>query len=292
MELKRKKKMTKYSKNNNVSAEFIGLSDSQVGKNDSRISRGKIPSRGITRGLASEAGLTCEGIRKWFFLRRFTLIELMVVISIILILMSMLLPALKRAKDVSRRITCASNMRQFGTAFGIYAIDHNGYFPPFFPGDDGETWYEWVLKQSEFKKTMRSNLMKRYKVTSQQEKSIGILQCPAAEIAGTYEGSGYCTDFGYNDEVWETWGMARRDPLPLNKLRYPSSTCLSADIGPPDVGANANIKHWWGSDYMNYRHPSGGANMIFFDNHVETVTRLSLPYSRTKSPWQDKKRTW
>ncbi len=63
--------------------------------------------------------------------RHFTLIELLVVIAIIAILIALMMPALKNAKEVSRRVVCASNQKQLGVGCLLYAGDTpDGFLPP------------------------------------------------------------------------------------------------------------------------------------------------------------------
>jgi prepilin-type N-terminal cleavage/methylation domain-containing protein len=60
----------------------------------------------------------------------FTLVELLVVIAIIALLMSILMPALSRAKQQAKVATCQTNLRQWGSIFAMYTGDHQGFFMP------------------------------------------------------------------------------------------------------------------------------------------------------------------
>ncbi len=65
--------------------------------------------------------------------RAFSLIELIVVVAVIAVLIALMLPALSQARNAARDTACLNNHRQFGIAFGVYAVDFDC-----FPIDDYE----------------------------------------------------------------------------------------------------------------------------------------------------------
>ena len=73
--------------------------------------------------------------------RKFTLVELLVVIAIIAILAAMLLPALNKARETARGITCTGNMKTLGTASMMYLGDNQDIMIPFIKQDYSEPWY-------------------------------------------------------------------------------------------------------------------------------------------------------
>ncbi len=73
----------------------------------------------------------------------FTLVELLVVISIIALLMAILMPTLARARKQAQAIGCQANLRQWGTLWNMEFAENGGRVPTKEEMIKGEAWWGW-----------------------------------------------------------------------------------------------------------------------------------------------------
>lgn len=87
----------------------------------------------------------CE-LRYKRLISAFTLVELLVVISIIAMLLALLMPALQRVKEQAKRTVCATNLRQCHIALLAYSGDYNSNLPPHDNIVVNGTTFNWAQK--------------------------------------------------------------------------------------------------------------------------------------------------
>ncbi|MCM8529616.1 MAG: type II secretion system GspH family protein, partial [Lentisphaeraceae bacterium] len=115
-------------------------------------------------------------------MKKFTLIELLIVIAIIGILVSILLPSLNKARDVSKNAVCLSNVDQWDKAVAALSIDDNGKLIT--PLNDRFALY--LMKWEDAQKLISTGVIpNRNRDTSANRPRLNtILQCPLAGSAG------------------------------------------------------------------------------------------------------------
>jgi prepilin-type N-terminal cleavage/methylation domain-containing protein len=113
--------------------------------------------------------------------RGFTLVELLVVIGVIALLISILLPALQKARQAAQEVSCMSNLRQIGLAVGMYAADWNGHYPI---QDRGNTY---PGRRTGYDRMLWKYLGGKTNDDGSLSKPLGVLKCPF-DITPTFRG--------------------------------------------------------------------------------------------------------
>jgi prepilin-type N-terminal cleavage/methylation domain-containing protein/prepilin-type processing-associated H-X9-DG protein len=250
--------------------------------------------------------------------RAFTLAELMVAVSIIAVLMSVLIPALSKTREVARNVRCQANLRQFGTAIQLFADDHRGKMMPMDTALD-VGWYN-VLRPYIGKSGYADD------ATESAAQNIGL--CPVTETpewAGDryyqfgdaytawtwqYDTGSYGMNNWFNpdgDAYYATTGGQIFDPVRdqfferLSSPQFPAETPVVGDCNwvggwpEPFDGVVANlVKGGFGHGRGHFmkrfaiiRHFERSVNLVYVDGHVDSVVLGDLWQQNWHAKWVD-----
>lgn len=224
----------------------------------------------------------------------FTLVELLVVVSIIGLLLSIAVPTLARARKNAKSIVCISNLKQIGTAWQSYLSDYNDHFPF---GRSDLTWFYGgnhpTIANKYYGKLATDHRPLNPYIGSEfrNEKRAEVFRCPfdreIAHITGkpgptmgnnTYDfyGNSYkmnhnlLHDHRWNDEV----GLMRYFPVRLGKVTISHGIVLLVGDCQWYYAIQGNTV--WDGDF----HDTGGyrMNLLFLDGHAAATEIVEGEY--------------
>lgn len=199
----------------------------------------------------------------------FTLLELLVVISIIAILASLLLPALKEANETSRGILCSSNMKQMALGVSMYADDKSGWLP--LGGGSGE-WridvYNYIGGREDI--SSLTDLQKLSYILSRNK----LFSCPSLSdsiksLSSLISGMGW----NYKYMGYKEFDVVYPSPRVMtSRIPRPSETIMFGDTSD-DYSAWVHNLHIYTPGDLGWiiipRH-SGRINMACADGHIDS----------------------
>jgi prepilin-type N-terminal cleavage/methylation domain-containing protein len=229
-------------------------------------------------------------------LRAFTLVELLVVVTIVALLASLTASALSRGKAASQRIACINKLRQWGNATQFYAEDHNDKLPKESVFDGINTWEMTTFTvcaevwYNSLPKALGVTSAATYSQTPTSQRSFyarnNFFHCPSARFApvsATYPNfslainSKLMMDFeSAPGSMLEMVDLGGPSELRTSEIVLPEKTALFLDAGvageqrlseyqPPYTGQPKA----YATEFAG-RHNKGG-NILFAAGHVLTL---------------------
>jgi prepilin-type processing-associated H-X9-DG protein/prepilin-type N-terminal cleavage/methylation domain-containing protein len=228
--------------------------------------------------------------------KAFTVVELLVVIGIMSLLMSILVPAMMRARAQAKTAMCASNLHQLFLGFTMYLDDNNGYvFPLAYygfnsEGQVGTYWYfgfETIASSvslPEGKRILDRKAAKLYPYIHQYD-SVEI--CPAFPYDHPKYKPKYKTKwmtYGINCNLSPDFRKATNKTIvrPAQAVKDSASTLLFTDTAminkfqAPASTTNPMFEEWHYYDptaiknpSAHFRHGNLQANILFCDGHID-----------------------
>ena len=187
--------------------------------------------------------------------RSFTLIELLVVIAIIAILAAMLLPALNRARETARKISCLSQLKTMASATLMYADGNREHIPPghrYNSWKGADFWWSILIMTVNPKAGAKgyNGVMTGY---------YKIFVCPTEKIP-----TGASPNFQYSHYGVNTKFMHFNAPVrKMVSAQKPSEVVMQMDT-------NIRNSYACGTDgQVSKRHGRTGTNTSFLDGHAE-----------------------
>jgi prepilin-type N-terminal cleavage/methylation domain-containing protein/prepilin-type processing-associated H-X9-DG protein len=183
----------------------------------------------------------------------FTLIELLVVIAIIAILASLLLPALRMAKDSASQAVCGNNLKQLHHGVFSYSMDFDGHLIPLTGPVDGLNIWWWRYMG-------HSGYIQGDYNSSTKKVLTGTLYCPATD----YKVGDLYLDYTLNYYINLNGNVCISKKIA--SIRHSSDMMLFADSL---YGWQQN--RWIYSttlDFFDFRHAQG-INTVFIDGHCK-----------------------